>query len=627
VNDGTPLITARRACGYDVSVNQSFLEWKREAARDRRKGARLPRLLPVVYCVTLALVVLSCGALAMLGSAHVLSATINATVAGDQAVVRAFLLENLSPQELNAQTIAPARQRVIADALEQLVADHGLAAITLVSNTGAVLAQTGQAPAALPATGLESSTTVERRTSDESIPSGSALVETLPTVTDGRPGVTAIVERDAGGILAAANGAWSDVIVVMFAAAVVLFVVLYLIFRAAHLRLMNQAAQLHESERRDPLTGLLNHGAVVRALGEAMESASKSGNSLGVMLLDIDNFGLLNAVHGDLAGDFVLREVAAAVTAESQRLVTFGRYGPDEFLVVAANGGRELEMRAKAIQAGLGRREMQFGDSERLVITVSAGISYFPFHATSITDLLSAATISLASARASGGNEVRIADASSPATIQVRQTFDVFQGLVTAVDAKDRYTKKHSDEVASYSLFLANWLGLSLELRHALEMSALLHDVGKIGVPEEILRKPGRLTAAEYDILKQHVLLGDLIVRELPDIELIRLGILHHHERYDGSGYLAGLSGDEIPLIARLIAVGDAFSAMTTNRPYRSALSTEEAMKRLRDAAGTQLDPDLVEPFLEGLRTAPDAPLPGTDRVKPALWSRGIAAA
>src|SRR5205807_789605 len=107
---------------------------------------------------------------------------------------------------------------------------------------------------------------------------------------------------------------------------------------------------------------------------------------------------------------------------------------------------------------------------------------------------------------------------------------------------------------------------------------------------------------------------------------LVRLGILHHHERWDGSGYLGGLAGVKIPLIARLIAVGDAFSAMTTNRPYRSALPTEEAIRRLREAAGSQLDPDLVAAFVEGIALAPDAPLPGTNRVRPMLWTRKIVA-
>jgi HD-GYP domain-containing protein (c-di-GMP phosphodiesterase class II) len=157
-------------------------------------------------------------------------------------------------------------------------------------------------------------------------------------------------------------------------------------------------------------------------------------------------------------------------------------------------------------------------------------------------------------------------------------------------------------------------------------MAGLLHDVGKIGVPDDVLRKPGRLTADERGIIEQHVALGDAIVRNLEDIDVIRAGIRHHHERWDGRGYLTGLSGDEIPLVARILAIGDAFSAMTTTRPYRKALSVEEALRRIGDAAGTQLDERLVERFIRGFEHERDVPLPGVP-APPTLWlARTVAA-
>jgi len=149
--------------------------------------------------------------------------------------------------------------------------------------------------------------------------------------------------------------------------------------------------------------------------------------------------------------------------------------------------------------------------------------------------------------------------------------------------------------------------------------------VGKIGIPDGVLRKPGKLTVEEYEIVKQHVTLGDQIVRDLPDIELIRAGIRHHHERWDGAGYLTRLAGEEIPLVARILSVADAFSAMTTTRPYRKALSVDETITRLEDAAGSQLDEKLVIAFVSGLRSAADPPLPGQIRSSsPArLWTPG----
>jgi HD-GYP domain-containing protein (c-di-GMP phosphodiesterase class II) len=141
-------------------------------------------------------------------------------------------------------------------------------------------------------------------------------------------------------------------------------------------------------------------------------------------------------------------------------------------------------------------------------------------------------------------------------------------------------------------------------------VAGLLHDVGKIGIPDTLLRRPGKLTADEFEIFKQHVALGDAIVRDVPNVDGVRAGIRFHHERWDGRGYLDGLEGEEIPLIGRLLAVADPFSAMTTTRPYRKALSVEEALKRLGDAAGTQLQEDFVVAFIAGIETAPDAPLP-----------------
>ncbi len=205
-----------------------------------------------------------------------------------------------------------------------------------------------------------------------------------------------------------------------------------------------------------------------------------------------------------------------------------------------------------------------------------------------MTGLLTVAALTLQEAKASGGDAVRYAGIGMDAPAEAR-TFDVFQGLILAVDTKDRYTKRHSEDVARYGVFLARQLGSSPELIATIRIAGLLHDVGKIGIPDQILRKPGRLTEDEYAIVKQHVALGDLIVRDLPDIELIRAGVRHHHERWDGDGYLDRLAGEEIPLIARILAVGDAFSAMTTTRPYRKALDDprgpDPARGRRRDAA------------------------------------------
>ncbi len=298
-----------------------------------------------------------------------------------------------------------------------------------------------------------------------------------------------------------------------------------------------------------------------------------------------------------------------------------GRYGPDEFLLIApAEAVVELEPAVDRLRTALVDLSLQFQTTERLPVTVSAGLCTYPDHGTSVTVLLAAVARTVEEAKASGGDRVCVAGADGEG--QATTTgFDILQGLILAVDTKDRYTKRHSEDVARYGAFLARRLGLDPDLVATIHLAGLLHDVGKIGIPDPILRKPGKLTADEYEIVKQHVALGDMIVRDIPDIEIVRAGIRHHHERWDGDGYLHRLAGEEIPLIARILAVGDAFSAMTTTRPYRKALDLREALTRLEDASGSQLDETLVKVFVEGIETAADAPLPGVDVPAAILWT------
>jgi diguanylate cyclase (GGDEF)-like protein/putative nucleotidyltransferase with HDIG domain len=401
---------------------------------------------------------------------------------------------------------------------------------------------------------------------------------------------------------------------------------LFLIFRAAQGRIARQTDELLEAERRDSLTGLLNHGSVVGDLAAAIDEARGTSASIVLVLFDVDNFRNLDDTHGHAVGDRVLRRVAAVVAACAPPTATVGRYGPDEFLVV----GREISVDAAvtfaaAVRDALTDDGLELDGPDRLPIGVSAGVTAFPAHGDSVTALLSEVVLVLTEAKASGGDAVRVSGGARETTADAR-TFDVLQGLVFAIDTKDRYTKRHSEDVARYAVFLARLLGVEDSFAESIRMAGLLHDVGKIGVPDQVLRKPGRLTADERGIIEQHVALGDAIVRNLEDIDVIRAGIRHHHERWDGRGYLTGLTGDEIPLVARILAVGDAFSAMTTTRPYRKALSVEEALRRIGDAAGTQLDERLVDRFIRGFEHERDAPMPG-EAAAATLWvARTVAA-
>jgi HD-GYP domain-containing protein (c-di-GMP phosphodiesterase class II) len=180
-----------------------------------------------------------------------------------------------------------------------------------------------------------------------------------------------------------------------------------------------------------------------------------------------------------------------------------------------------------------------------------------------------------------------------------RFVINMVKSLVFAIEAKDDYTRGHSERVCQYSLLMAERLGLDEERKKILQWASILHDSGKIGIPESILNKPWRLKDEEYQIIKNHPMKGHTILEPLEQLASSLPGMLHHHERYDGAGYPQGLKGKEIPLDARIIAVADTFDAITSNRAYRPAKTPEEALEEIENVAGTQLDPDLVKVFKE----------------------------
>jgi len=166
------------------------------------------------------------------------------------------------------------------------------------------------------------------------------------------------------------------------------------------------------------------------------------------------------------------------------------------------------------------------------------------------------------------------------------------------LDLKDLNTGVHSTRLAEWGLRVGQELGLDEAMLQNLEVAALLHDIGKIGIPDAILRKPGKLDAEEYALMKKHPEYGWLVLRVLPGFERAALDILHHHESLDGKGYPGGLKGTEIPIVSRIVCVIDAFDAMVSSRPYRQGLPFEEAVRRLILSSGTQFDPDVVQSFL-----------------------------
>ena len=592
-----------------------------------------PILLFIVYGIFLVIVGVTATAQTVLVSLNYSTSSLQTIVGSDAGTVRTFVNGYLRPADL-AGAAPLDRVTTIERGLAGLVRQGELLRIEVRDPDGIVRftsdgsGRNQAAPRSAAFEAARSGTVDAAFVSNEAEYVGAPLAaegllrEYFPLLdADGVPQGVVAIWRDAAPIIATLDNVRTQVVVVTISAALLAGVFLYLIFRSAQGRITRQTAQIVESSRRDPLTGVLNHGALVGELALKIESVRAESTSIGVALFDVDNFKLLNDTHGHEAGDLVLGLLARHLADRLPAGVTFGRYGPDEFLAIApGTSGPDLVPAIEEVRAQLVGESLGFGETERLPVSVSVGVATFPEDATSVTELLSSVAVVLAEAKASGGDSIRVAGRSPEQTPEAR-TFDTLQGLVLAVDTKDRYTKRHSEDVARYAAFLAERLGLDEDFVRTINHAGLLHDVGKIGIPDSILRKPGRLTSDENEIVKQHVALGDSIVRNVANTETIRAGIRHHHERWDGRGYLEALSGNDIPLIARILAVGDAFSAMTTTRPYRKALPLEEALRRLGDAAGTQLDEHLVSVFIRGIETSPDAPLPGRDGPGQVLWS------
>ncbi|MEP7082274.1 MAG: diguanylate cyclase [Chloroflexota bacterium] len=588
-------------------------------------------LLALVFGIFLVLIGVTASALVAVASDHLSKTALRSIVSRDRDLVELFVEGNLRTGDLSAAGPSDARRAELEGNMETLASQDGITAFALRNPSGEIVASGGPDVEALPTDATDPTVqdalggTPWAGLTTESATVG-VLEEQLPILSNDEVVGVISLRRDASDLLASLDAARRDIMIVTLAASMLLAAILYFVFRAAQARLTRQQTQLVEATRRDALTGMLNHGSIVAYLADAVDAARGKERQIAVALVDIDNFRLFNDTHGHEAGDEVLLLVARLVADLEANGGDAARYGPDEFVVVYPDVSlADVQRMVKGLQASLRQVALRMPDSEEeLPVSVSIGVAAFPEHAASVTDLLSEASVALAEAKASGGDSVAIARRDDKEKVTAG-SFDVLQGLVIAVDTKDRYTKRHSEDVARYAVFLARQLGLDDEMLDMIHLAGLLHDIGKIGIPDALLRKPGKLTANEFGVFQQHVALGEAIVRDVPHVDLVRSGIKHHHERWDGKGYLEGLEGEGIPVIGRVLAVADAFSAMTTTRPYRKALSIEEALKRLGEAAGTQLQEELVTSFITGIETAADAPLPGEKT--PGVWrpSRQVA--
>jgi len=342
-----------------------------------------------------------------------------------------------------------------------------------------------------------------------------------------------------------------------------------------------------------------------------------------VVMMDLNNFKFFNDTYGHPEGDRVLRTVARCLREACRGGDIIGRFGGDEFIALLLDTDAEGTLHACQRIAERVQEEgyQQRGDARRIPITLSFGAALFPQDGATALDLLTAADSHLYEAKRGGGAiNIKKQGSDEEELRKLKEagtggSFGVLDALVTAIDNKDHYTRRHSEDVTHWASLMARQLNFSAETHRAVRVAGLLHDVGKIAVPDSILRKPGRLGDDEFQIMQQHPVFGALIVKDVPNLPEVLGGIRHHHERVDGKGYPDKLRGEDIPLLGRLLAVPDCFSAMTTDRPYRKALTWVEAMDEIEKGKGTQFDPVMADAFLEVIAHivsgAPDEPLPG----------------
>jgi diguanylate cyclase (GGDEF)-like protein/putative nucleotidyltransferase with HDIG domain len=362
----------------------------------------------------------------------------------------------------------------------------------------------------------------------------------------------------------------------------------------------------------DSLTKLYNHRYFHKALSEQVKKVGSA--ELSLLLLDLDLFKLYNDLYGHLEGDKALGMVAAIMMRLVGEKGIVCRYGGEEFAILLPyyDSKRAFDI-AETIRLEIQRTFFNTSDVTQRFLTASVGVCTYPHAAATAEELLKRVDLAMYTAKSNGKNQTVIytpnfassgnlfGDGDDSAGIKPAYAATIY-ALTAAIDAKDHYTFGHSQRVAEYATILASALGLDKSHLEIVREAALLHDVGKIGIPENILTKKGRLTSEEYDIVKKHVEMSITIIKHLPSMNHVIPAVIGHHERWDGRGYPRGLRGDNIPLLARCLAVTDAFDALTSNRPYRASLSVISALNEIENNMGTQFDPSIASLFINLVR-------------------------
>jgi diguanylate cyclase (GGDEF)-like protein/putative nucleotidyltransferase with HDIG domain len=360
--------------------------------------------------------------------------------------------------------------------------------------------------------------------------------------------------------------------------------------------------RLETAARTDTLTGLLNRRGFEERFGPELERARRGERLMSLLVGDVDHFKVVNDRLGHHAGDDALTRIGRILTAAKRPIDVVVRMGGEEFALILPDtdqhGAYVLGERLRVAV----RRAF---DGEPVPLTLSFGIASFPSHGETGESLLRSADQALYAAKALGRDRSVIHSpeiagarpaARPPAEVGEGQLLTVL-ALAEALDVRNTGNANHSKTVGRLAGLMARELGLPPEVVERVRLAGVLHDIGKVGVPDSVLKKPGPLTADEWSLIRKHPEIGARML-DGTGLDDLREWVLAHQERLDGEGYPRGLVGEQIPLEARILAVADAYEAMTSDRVYRPALGAEEARAELLENAGTQFDPAVVEALL-----------------------------
>lgn len=379
----------------------------------------------------------------------------------------------------------------------------------------------------------------------------------------------------------------------------------------AQTRLSLEAAR-HQAGT-DELTGLSNRRVIEERLERVAARATADRDALSVLVLDLDEFKQINDRHGHGVGDDCLKLVARTIEASLRPGDHAGRVGGEEFLVILpGTGPKGAWLVAERLRVAIGEIPGPIG----LDLSASVGVASFPTHAQGAGALVRAADSAMYSAKAIGRNRSVVfspecARSRTEGTPRAPTSHDGYLGsvlaLAAAIDARDPSTYAHSTTVSGYAAAIAVRLGLGVDTVEGVRVAGLLHDIGKVGVSDAVLHKPGRLSAAEMAEVRRHPEIGANILVH-PGLADARRWVLQHHERPDGQGYPAGVASPDIALEALILGVADAYEAMTSDRPHRRALPPDEARDELARGRGTQFDARVLDALLAHLDDDARAP-------------------